>query len=149
MNRYAILTDEQLCISCKACEIHCKVYNKVPAGLKLGVHLQAGPQIEHGTVRMRTYYMPCNHCDKAPCVTACPTGAMQQRTDGIVFIENNLCTGCKACLLACPWEVPQFDAQQGKMRKCDLCMQRIDVGKKPACVTGCTMGALRLALTEV
>lgn len=147
MSRYAIITDEQLCISCKACEVHCKVYNNVPVGLKLGVHLQSNVHMQHTKVRMRTHYMPCSHCDKPSCLAACPTGAMQQRTDGIVFIENSLCTGCKSCRLACPWEIPQFDATQGKMRKCDLCRQRIDAGKKPACVTGCTMGALQLIQT--
>lgn len=148
MSRYTIVTDEQLCISCKACEVHCKVYNKVPDGLKLGVHLQSGPYMQQGAVRMRTHYMPCGHCDKPSCLAACPTGAMQQRFDGIIFIEENICTGCKSCLMACPWEIPQFDTKQGKMRKCDLCRQRIDAGQKPACVTGCTMGALQLVLAE-
>ncbi|MEG2172550.1 MAG: 4Fe-4S dicluster domain-containing protein [Desulfovibrionaceae bacterium] len=148
MSRYSITTDEQLCISCKACEVHCKVYNKVPLGLKLGVHVQAGPQFDHGTVRMHTLYMPCCQCDDAPCLTACPTGAMQKRADGIVYIEESLCTGCRACWSACPWRVPQFDAQRQKMRKCDLCRHRIDAGLKPACVTGCTMSALQLMITD-
>lgn len=148
MSPYAIVTDEQLCISCKACEVHCKVYHKVPAGLKLGVHLQAGPDMQQGKVRMRTLYMPCCHCEDAPCLSACPTGAMRQRADGIVYIEESVCTGCQSCAMACPWKVPQFDAQRRIMRKCDLCRHRIDAGQQPACVTGCTMGALQLTITD-
>lgn len=156
MSPYSIQTDEQLCIACKACEVHCKVYNKVPVGLKLGVLLQAGPCLdpqdgEDGQngqkVRMRTLYMPCTHCDEAPCLKACPNGAMRRRKDGIVYIESGLCTACKACFLACPQQVPQFDPKQGKMRKCDLCRHRIDAGLKPACVTGCTMGALHFVVS--
>lgn len=155
MSPYSIQTDEHLCIACKACEVHCKVYNKVPVGLKLGILLQVGPHLDNEPskkhkgqkVRMRTLYMPCNHCDEAPCLKACPTGAMRRRTDGIVYIESGACTGCKGCLLACPWQVPQFDPKQGKMRKCDLCRHRIDAGLKPACVTGCTMGALHFAVS--
>lgn len=141
---YDILTDSALCIGCKACEVHCKVRNKVPVGLKLGVHIQDGPHLRDGKRLLRTLYMACGHCDPAPCLQACPTGAMRRRSDGIIYIEASQCTGCKACLLACPWRVPQYDAALGKMRKCDLCRDRIDAGLLPACVTGCTMGALRL-----
>lgn len=158
---YRLLTDEDVCIACKACEVHCKVWNRVPAGLKLGVLLGDGPRMGRaGTTTggtpgtgdaggsgtrpvMRTLYMPCQHCDDAPCLGACPTGAMRRRGDGIVYVESGVCTGCRACLLACPWQVPQFDAAAGKMRKCDFCRDRLDQGLLPACVTGCTTKALR------
>mgnify|MGYP001025298329 CR=1 FL=1 len=141
---YRMITDERLCINCKACEVHCKVWNRVPVGLKLGVHLNVGPDMRDGRPALHTLYMPCLHCDDAPCLAACPTGAMRRREDGIVYIETPLCTGCRACRMACPWQVPQYDAAQGKMRKCDLCRSRLDAGLQPACVTGCTTHALRL-----
>lgn len=148
---YQLLTDENACIACKACEVHCKVWNRVPAGLKLGVLICDGPHFRQGRESkpaMRTLYMPCQHCDEAPCITACPTTAMRRREDGIVYVESTACTGCRACLLACPWQVPQFDAAAGKMRKCDFCRDRVDQGLLPACVTGCTTKALSFKVLE-
>lgn len=140
--RYRIRFDEQLCINCKACEVHCKVWNRMPTGLKLGVHLHHGPFMREGKPVLRTVYMPCQQCDDAPCLSACPTGAMRRRADGIVYVDSPRCTGCRACVLACPWKVPQYDAASGRVRKCDLCRERLDAGLRPACVTGCVGGAL-------
>jgi Fe-S-cluster-containing dehydrogenase component len=88
--------------------------------------------------------MPCFHCENPWCVSACPTGAMQQRSsDGIVFVDKSLCIGCKACITACPWGAPQWDKEHGKVIKCDFCKDRVDSGLEPACVTGCTTAALK------
>ena len=141
---WQIITDEKACINCKACEIHCKVWNRVPVGLKLGVHLSQGPDVCDGKPTLRVLYMPCQHCAEPPCLPVCPTGALRRRADGIVYIEESACTGCRACRMACPWQVPQYDAAAQKMRKCDLCRSRLDEGLLPACVTGCTTKALSL-----
>jgi Fe-S-cluster-containing dehydrogenase component len=69
---------------------------------------------------------------------------MQQRSsDGIVFVDQSLCIGCKACITACPWGAPQWDKEHGKVMKCDFCKDRVDLGLEPACVTGCTTAALK------
>jgi Fe-S-cluster-containing dehydrogenase component len=69
---------------------------------------------------------------------------MQKRTkDGIVFVEQSLCVGCKSCITACPWGVPQWNKDIGKVVKCDYCRHRVDQGLQPACVTGCTTNALK------
>jgi Fe-S-cluster-containing dehydrogenase component len=103
-----------------------------------------------GPVPSRDFvYMACFHCEKPWCVDACPTGAMQRRDkDGIVFVQESLCVGCKACITACPWGVPQWKADSGKVGKCDLCKDRIDVGLEPACVTKCTTNCLTFSLAE-
>ncbi|BBD06876.1 4Fe-4S ferredoxin [Desulfovibrio ferrophilus] len=67
---------------------------------------------------------------------------IRRKSDGIVYVDRELCVGCKACIIACPWDVPQWDDSQGTVMKCDLCMDRVDEGKRPACVTACTTQAL-------
>ncbi len=143
MSAYFIKTNNKRCISCKACEVHCKVNNRVPLGARLGQMVTAGPVERGGLPKIRNLFMPCFHCEEPWCVPACPTGAMTRREeDGIVFIQAELCVGCKACIIACPWNVPQWDEAAGKAIKCDFCRERIDAGKKPACVTACTTHAL-------
>ena len=89
-------------------------------------------------------YLACFHCKDAVCVKSCPTGAMRVRPqDGIVYVLPELCIGCKSCILACPWGAPQWNPDTGKVAKCDFCMDRLDKGMKPACVTSCTTQCLR------
>jgi Fe-S-cluster-containing dehydrogenase component len=67
---------------------------------------------------------------------------MQKRDDGIVYVDEALCVGCKACMSACPWGVPQWNAEKRKVVKCDYCMDRLDKGLLPACVTICVTKCL-------
>jgi Fe-S-cluster-containing dehydrogenase component len=50
--------------------------------------------------------------------------------------------GCGYCIQSCPFHVPQVSPAQHTMRKCSFCVQRIDLGKAPACVAKCPTGAL-------
>jgi Fe-S-cluster-containing dehydrogenase component len=84
----------------------------------------------------------CCHCDRPACVLACPTGAMQQREDGVVFSDLEICIGCQTCAIACPFGVPQLNPASGKICKCDSCKDRIDQGLWPACALSCPTGAL-------
>lgn len=151
MSLYYIRTNQDRCITCKACEVHCKAKNKVPAGAKLGLLVSTGPVSkspsaeadEVGNPRIFNLFMPCFQCEQPWCVSACPTGAMIRReNDGIVYVDADLCVGCKACIVACPWKVPQWDELSGKAIKCDFCRDRLDRGQDPACVTACTAHAL-------
>jgi Fe-S-cluster-containing dehydrogenase component len=68
--------------------------------------------------------------------------------DGIVFVNREDCVGCKTCISSCPWGAPQWDPKEEKVVKCDYCMDRIDQGLKPACVTICTTQCLHFTAAE-
>lgn len=143
MSKYYVSHDVKKCIGCRACEAHCKVQNNVARGANYCKMITIPPRMSSGVPRFEFVYMACFHCEKPWCVTACPTGAMQRRDkDGIVFVDSNLCVGCKACITACPWGVPQWDESTGKVGKCNLCMDRVDQGLEPACVAKCVTDAL-------
>lgn len=149
MSNYYIYQDQKRCIGCHACEVHCKTENEVPIGMRYVRIIPVGPKMISNVPRVRFVFMPCFHCEKPWCVSACPTGAMQKRDrDGIVFVDESLCVGCKSCITACPWGVPQWDQAKGKVQKCNYCKDRVDEGLQPACVTGCTTGALRWVTPE-
>jgi Fe-S-cluster-containing dehydrogenase component len=144
MGDYLIYTDPASCVACHACEIACKVKNQVPAGASLGKIVVLGPKLMNGQPMMSSLFVPCFHCEDAWCLNACPVNAIRKRNkDGLVYILRELCVGCKSCILACPWHIPQWDAAAGKAMKCDLCMDRIDEGLEPACVAVCPTDALQ------
>ena len=145
MSKYMLKHDEASCISCLACEVSCKSNKHLGPGPDPCKIVSMGPIEVDGQPRMRTMFMPCFHCEEAWCVRACPTGAMKKREkDGIVLVEASLCVGCKSCMAACPWGVPQWDPVTHKVVKCDYCMDRVDAGLKPACVTKCVTGVFHL-----
>ncbi len=97
MSDFYIYQDQKRCIGCRACEVHCKTENDVPAGPRLSMIVPVGPKVIDNVPRMHFVFMPCFHCEKPWCLSACPTGAVQKREkDGIVFIDQSLCVGCKS-----------------------------------------------------
>ena len=149
MSKYYLFQDTKKCIGCHSCEIQCKSNKSLPIGPKLCQIIEVGPKFVAGLPRASYIFMLCFHCQNPWCVEACPTGAIQQRAkDGIVFVDYDLCVGCKTCISACPWGAPQWNPETGKVVKCDYCMDRIDAGLKPACVTICTTHCLNFDVTE-
>lgn len=143
MSQYLLKYEPQRCIGCQACEVHCLSHNHLTATTGLGVLVTVGPVATEGKPQVHSAFMPCFHCEKPWCVAACPTRAMVKReSDGIVYVEKDLCVGCKACIEACPWKVPKWDEPSGKVNKCDYCRERVAEGLNPACVSGCTAHAL-------
>lgn len=143
MSKYIIQHDPKRCISCGACEVLCQVKNQTPKEVRPGVLLTSGPKPIDDVVQLRSAFRPCFHCENPWCVAVCPTQAIQKReSDGIVVIMKERCVGCRACINACPWRVPQWDATTGKVIKCDACLDRLEKGYEPACVTGCATRAL-------
>ena len=142
MSQYSIIFDDDLCHGCQACEIACKQEHNLPVGPRWIHVVPRGPEQIGGKLILTFKCIRCMHCGKPPCIDACPENAITKRPDGIVLIESELCTGCKACIEACPFGAPQFTPETGLVQKCTLCVHRVENGISPACVRACPTGAI-------
>ncbi len=128
------------CIGCDACYVSCKTDWDVPAmkeAFRTKVFEVESEDI-HGNPTIGFLPTLCNHCDNAPCVDVCPTGASFKRDeDGIVLVEPDMCIGCKACMVACPYDARYYNEEEQTVDKCTFCLPRISNGLDPACVTTC------------
>jgi Fe-S-cluster-containing dehydrogenase component len=123
-------------------------YGAEPCGTFLNrVHSYEVEGIDHAPAIVN-FPRSCLHCDRAPCVTVCPTGASYKRAeDGIVLVNEDACIGCGLCAWACPYGAREMDAAAGVMKKCTLCVDRIyndtlpEADRIPACVRTCPTGA--------
>lgn len=147
MVQVAFYNELDRCVGCHSCEVACKQWN----GLDPHVLGAAGPKyrrvvsMESGVypdVTVVEFSISCMHCEKPACAAVCPAGAIKKRTeDGIVVVDQSKCIGCHYCFFACPFGVPQY-GKDGTMQKCNLCLERLAVGKEPACVATCPSKAL-------
>ena len=148
MTQIGFYFDQTRCTGCYTCAIACKDWyseNGETIGLmRVGI-------IEEGkfpSLFVAYLASPCYHCADPPCATACPEDAIEKRGgDGIVVVHPDRCLGNKecptVCLKACPWDAPQFGPEPGsKMRKCNLCLERLEQGQQAICVDACPMYAL-------
>ncbi len=147
MSRYCIRHEPHRCIACRACELHCQSSHGLSPDVRPGVLLVEDMVGPGGEERGHAAFRPCFHCENPWCVAVCPTRAIvQDLQDGLVRIDAAKCVGCRACIAACPWGVPQYDAATGKAVKCDGCADRVRAGSLPACVAACTTHALSFSV---
>lgn len=136
VKQLGFLFDEGLCVGCRSCESACINENRTPAEVRFRKVTVTSPH---------TFLsMSCNHCDSPECFRVCPLRAFSKKQDGIVRINRDRCDGCGICITACPFHAPQFDPQDHKVSKCELCSTRLEEGLSPACVNACHTGALKL-----
>jgi len=156
--RLGLVIDLDTCVGCHACAVACKEWNAGGHSAPLtdldpygadptGVWFNRVHSFEAGEgERGRTVNFPrsCLHCDEPACVTVCPTGASYKRAeDGIVLVNPDTCIGCKLCSWACPYGAREYDEHEGVMKKCTLCIDRIEnltlpeAERVPACVSTC------------
>ena len=153
----AVLVDLPKCIGCRMCEYACMkeagfdtpamaTFNDQSVLLSFRrLHRRSYTIINefNDAERGRPIYTKsnCLHCNHPACVSACPVGALTKAPFGAVVYHEELCMGCRYCMIACPFQVPAYDYDNPttpEVRKCNFCAQRIkDPGKRPACVDIC------------
>jgi formate dehydrogenase iron-sulfur subunit len=166
---YGFFTDTTVCIGCKACEVACKEWNNLPAD-NLGLtgqsydntgalsantwrHVnfieQPGPEGVRGNAQtpfQSGWLMMsdvCKHCHNAPCLEACPTGALFRTEFDTVVVQQDICNGCGYCVPACPFGVVDLSTLDGKAHKCTLCYDRLKGGLEPACAKSCPTDSIQ------
>jgi formate dehydrogenase iron-sulfur subunit len=163
--QYGFFTDTTLCIGCKACEVACKEWNSLPADDprltgdsydntgRLSAHTWRHVNFIEQTVRdndqsafQSGWLMMsdvCKHCHNAPCVEACPTGALFYTEFHTVVVQQDICNGCGYCQPACPFGVIDLSMGDGKAHKCTLCYDRLKSGLEPACAKSCPTDSIQ------
>ena len=145
-----MVVDLSKCMRCHGCVAACRMEHFLPLGV-IWCRLIAW---EEKADEITTFPVRCNQCQDAPCVKVCVTGATQQRDDGIVWVDQNMCVGCRYCIIACPYQNRMYLSKDrdtgffpgyeptafekagksayphtvGTTEKCNFCMERIDEG---------------------
>ncbi len=136
------------CIACHACEAACSEKNDLPAHIAFRSvgYIEGGSYPSYHRMNIS---MACNHCDDPVCLKGCPTRAYTKFAEyGAVLQDPDICFGCGYCTWVCPYNAPQLDIKAGHVSKCNMCVDRLEVGLKPACAAACLGGALDFGITE-
>lgn len=131
-----LTVDQDKCVGCVICSLACvyaheQAFN--PAYGRIWV-VRKQPSTDYPVV--------CKQCAKPQCVKACPNNAITKRKDGLVVVNEKLCTGCGECVKACPFKGIKLHRVKHVAIKCDLCD-----GREPQCVKFCPTKALKLQAT--
>ena len=157
--KLGLVIDLDICVGCHACVVSCKEWNTGGYGAPLSDQQPYGDEpvgtwlnrvhtfeVKPENAHARIVHFPksCLHCEDAPCVTVCPTGASFKRSDdGIVLVNESSCIGCGLCAWACPYGAREMDGAEKVMKKCTLCVDRIynenipEEDRVPSCVRTC------------
>ncbi len=159
-------TDTTVCIGCKACEVACKNWNGLQAGLtplsgnsydntqrlsgENWRHVQFIEQFSEDRSEGRWLMMSdvCKHCVEAGCLEVCPTGAIIRTEYDTVVIQADVCNGCRDCIAACPFGVIEINPVSRTAMKCTLCYDRLQSGLQPACSAACPTASIRFGTIE-
>ena len=137
-----VYVSEDVCIGCHLCEVYCQLKHAKTNDLIKAFKDESPKPIprlrveENGILSLSSR---CKHCEDAPCVQACLTGALTRDPETrIVNSDDERCIGCGTCMLSCPLGALKLDPEHKKMIKCDLCQDE----EIPVCVANCPNEAL-------
>ncbi len=154
-------TDVTLCIGCKACEVACKEWNQLPDNPVVfrDSYDNTGQLDQRNFRHVRFIEQPssnpdkpiawtmmsdvCKHCANASCLEVCPTNAIVRTEFDTVYIQQDVCNGCRNCISACPYSVIGFDSQSGTAKKCTFCYDRLQNNMMPACAKACPTQSIK------
>ncbi|HEX9099776.1 MAG TPA: 4Fe-4S dicluster domain-containing protein [Candidatus Dormibacteraeota bacterium] len=165
---YGFFTDTSICIGCKACEVACKEWNQLEGNEPKFLadsydntgqldaqnwrHVKFIDDVPAQTVDAgngKAWLMMsdvCKHCQHASCMDVCPTGAIIRTEFNTVFIQQDVCNGCRNCVAACPYSVIAMNPKTGTAHKCTLCYDRLQGGLQPACAQACPTQSIQFGL---
>ncbi len=125
-------TTPEYCTGCRLCVLGCSFHHEEAFSEALArMHVQADE------ARWNFAPVVCRQCADAPCVDACPTGALtRDAASGGLHLDQDACTGCRSCEDACPYQAMVFNDDTNQVQPCDLC------GGKPECAAACPHGAI-------
>ena len=153
----AVLHDITRCIGCRKCESACNTVNELPKPEKSFDDLSVLKEKRRTTPEKYTVvnqfgdeqptYVKdqCNHCLEPACASACFVKAFTKTPEGAVIYNEDVCVGCRYCMIACPFEIPTFEYDEPftpRVMKCTMCHPRISKGLLPGCVEACPTEAL-------
>jgi len=135
-----LLVNDKTCMGCHTCELECAIAHSKSKNLLKAIYEENAPYPRIILEMFEESVIPihCRHCEDAPCITVCPSGAMARPDEnGPVVLNRSKCIGCQACIIVCPFGVIQSDSDGRSLMKCDLCIGRLREGQQPACAAGC------------
>ncbi len=151
----AMMVDVSKCIGCASCVSACKKAHNLPEPYKnskftngdnwtaVKFFKREAEQGKSANPALLKVKMQCMHCTEPSCVAVCPTGAAFKREeDGIVLIDDEVCIGCKNCVVACPYAIPGENEESKVVEKCTFCQERMKEGKPTNCSEACPAGAI-------
>jgi molybdopterin-containing oxidoreductase family iron-sulfur binding subunit len=172
VTRWGMVIDLKRCVACYSCVISCKQEHFLPPGTFWN-RVLISEEGEYAVAIRRVYPILCNHCEEPVCVKVCPTGATTRRQDGIVTIDPDKCSGCRYCLVACPYQQRTFYSdnkkqyfpgqrltepevigrklyphQPGTTSKCNFCAEKIDKGIQQGLKPGIDRAATPACVTS-
>lgn len=140
--RYRIMTDEKKCVGCFACLAACIAAHHSPDETNAHTFRAIKAVRDEEAGFQKNVCVACLHCGR--CMKVCLSGAIYRDAEtGLVLADREKCSACGACVSVCPQNVIFYD-EDGRIQKCDGCIERIREGKEPACVRNCYLKATKL-----
>ncbi len=146
-----VVVDLKRCLGCRSCEMACAKghagYSDIVQAVLEGAEMS--PRVHVVAAAGKAVPVQCQHCEDAPCVAVCPSGALyRDEASGTVRADEERCIGCKSCVVVCPFGAVQMQKNGGRVFKCDMCEHLIAEGEDPLCVAACPTRARVVADLE-